>query len=44
MLNLLGFAEFALGVPGTSVRFYSKRECHKDCKVGCMNIIANSDI
>lgn len=41
--ELVGFAEFALGVPGASVHLYGKKECRKGRKMGHITITANSD-
>lgn len=43
MSELLGFAEFALGVPGASVHLYGKAECRKGRKMGHITLTANSD-
>ena len=43
MSELVGFAEFALGVPGASVHLYGKGECRKGRKMGHITITANSD-
>ena len=43
MSELVGFAEFALGVPGASVHLYGKKECRKGRKMGHITITANSD-
>ena len=43
MSELVGFAEFALGVPGSSVHLYCKEECRKGRKTGHIIIAANSD-
>ena len=43
MSKLAGFAEFALGVPGTSVHLYGKGECRKGRKMGHITITANLD-
>ena len=43
MSELVGFAEFALGVPGASVHLYGKTACRKGRKMGHITITANSD-
>lgn len=43
MSELVGFAEFALGVPGASVHLYGKAECRKGRKMGHITLTANSD-
>jgi phosphoribosylaminoimidazole carboxylase len=43
MSELVGYAEFALGVPGASVHLYGKKECRKGRKMGHITITANSD-
>ena len=43
MSELVGFAEFALGVPGASVHLYGKSECRKGRKMGHITLTANSD-
>jgi phosphoribosylaminoimidazole carboxylase len=43
MSELVGFAEFALGVPGASVHLYGKTGCRKGRKMGHITITANSD-
>ena len=43
MSELVGFAEFALGVPGASVHLHGKGECRKGRKMGHITITANSD-
>lgn len=43
MSELLGFADFALGVPGASVHLYGKAECRKGRKMGHITVTANSD-
>ena len=43
MSELVGFAEFALGVPGVSVHLYGEGQCRKGRKMGHITITANSD-
>jgi phosphoribosylaminoimidazole carboxylase len=43
MSELLGFAEFALSVPGASVHLYGKAECRKGRKMGHITLTADSD-
>jgi phosphoribosylaminoimidazole carboxylase len=43
MSELVGFADFALGVPGASVHLYGKAECRKGRKMGHITLTANSD-
>ena len=43
MSEFVGFAEFALGVPGASVHLYGKGECRKGRKMGHKTITAKSD-
>ena len=43
MSELVGFAEFALGVPGPSVHLYGKGQCRKGRKMGYITLTAKSD-